>query len=272
MSAFFSRSGGIPPIEHKCQGSSNGRASCNQQEDGGSIPTPSLHFVEIDKRNATELIIEHHYLHRKCPISFCWCIEVEGKLLGVLTIGKPCSWSATCGVVGEKYVDMSDPLARSKDVFELNRLWVHDCLPYNTESRFVGWCLRQLKKVHPNIILISYADGSRTNSDGLPHVGFVYQATRWIYAGTSAAFVDITLKGYSDYRSVPMEKRGAKVGNKRAWAKNPDAIRTTRSPKHRYVWFSNPADRTLLAWPEQSYPKRAAQRCEMGSPEKQRCL
>jgi len=199
------------------------------------------------------LVIEHHYLHRKCPISFCWGIAVEGKILGVLTVGKPCSWSATCGVVGEKYADMGDPAARSKDVFELNRLWAHDCLPRCTESRFVGWCLRWLRKFHPNIILISYADGSRTNPDGLSHVGFVYQATRWIYAGTSAAFTDITLKGYSDYRSVPMDKRGAKVGNKRAWATNPDAIRTTRTPKHRYVWFSNPADQKLLAWTKQPY-------------------
>jgi len=74
---------------------------------------------------------------------------------------------------------MNDPLARSKDVFELNRLWVHDSLPRNTESQFVGWYLRQIKRVHPNIILISYADGSRKSPDGRSHVGIVYQATNW---------------------------------------------------------------------------------------------
>jgi hypothetical protein len=230
----------------------------NQSPDGGSIPAPPLHFLAIAKRKATELIIEHHYLHRKCPISWSWGIESHGRILGVMTVGKPCSWSATCGVVGEKYADMKSPESRSKDVYELNRLWVSDSLPNNTESQFVGWCLRRLRKIHPNLILISYADGSRKNADGLPHVGYVYQATNWIYAGTSAAFRDITLPGYSDYRSVPMEKRGTKIGNKRAWATNPDAIRTTRSPKHRYVWFSNPMDRGLLAWPQQQYPKRAA--------------
>ena len=134
--------------DFKCQGSSKVERPANPQEDGGSIPTPSLHFVELEKRQATALVIEHHYLHRKCPISFCWGIAVEGKILGVLTVGKPCSWSATCGVVGEKYADMGDPAARSKDVFELNRLWAHDCLPRCTESRFVGWCLRWLRKFH----------------------------------------------------------------------------------------------------------------------------
>ena len=175
-----------------------------------------------------------------------------------MTVGKLCSWSATCGVVGEKYVDMKKPFARSKDVFELNRLWVDDRLPRNTESQFVGWCLKKLKHLHTNIILISYADGSRKSKNGVAHVGFVYQATNWIYAGTSAAFKDISFPGCGDCRSVPMEKYGEKVGNKRTWATDPRAIRTPRSPKHRYVWFSNPDDRKLLAWKAAPYPKVAA--------------
>src|SRR2546427_8474102 len=85
---------------------------------GGSTPSRSLHFMPIEKRKAMALIIEHHYLHRKCPISWAWGIEVGGKILGVMTVGKPCSWSATCGVVGEKYADMKNPAARSKNVYE----------------------------------------------------------------------------------------------------------------------------------------------------------
>jgi len=170
----------------------------------------------------------------------------------VLTVGKPCSWSVTCGVVGEKYGDMKNPAARSKNVYELNRLWVSDSLPRNTESQFIGWCRKQLRKIQPNIILISYADGARG------HVGIVYQATNWIYTGTSAAFKDITFPGYSDCRSVPLAKRGAKVGNKRAWARDPTAIRTKRTPKHRYVWFANKADESLLAWDQAPYPKQVA--------------
>jgi hypothetical protein len=224
--------------------------------DGGSIPAPPHHFLAIEKRKATELIIEHHYLHRKCPISWCWGIEAGGKILGVMTVGKPCSWSATCGVVGEKYAAMKNPEARSKDVYELNRLWVSDLLPRNTESQFVGWCLRQLRVIQPNVILISYADSSRKNPNGIPHIGTVYQATKWIYTGTSSAFTDITFAGYSNSRNMPLEKRGARVGNKGARLSDPTAIRTTRSPKHRYVWFANSEDKRLLAWLEKPYPTR----------------
>lgn len=221
--------------------------------DGVSIPAPPLHFKEITKQVATRLVIEHHYLHRKCPISWAWGIEVGGKLLGVLTIGKPCSWSATCGLVGESLKQMKeDPGARSKDVYELNRLWLHDCLPRNSESQFIGWVLRALKKLKPSIILLSYADGA------FGHVGIVYKATGWTYTGMSAAFKDITLPGFTDYRSVPMEQRGEKVGNKRAWARDPNAVRKERSIKNRYVWFANPKDKGLLRWPIAPYPKAPA--------------
>lgn len=218
---------------------------------GGLIPTPPLHFIPLPKQEATQLVIEHHYLHRKCPISWAWGIEVGDKILGVLTIGKPCSWSATCGLVGETLQQMQeDPTARSRDVFELNRLWLHDSLPRNSESQFIGWCLRQLKKVKPTAILLSYADTA------FGHTGVVYQATGWTYAGTSAPFKDITLEGFTDYRSVPMELRGDKIGNKRAWARDPNAIRKERSLKHRYVWFANTNDRPLLRWATPTYPKR----------------
>ena len=215
----------------------------SQSRDGGSIPTPSLHFIDLDKRKATEMVIEHHYLHRKCPISWCWGIIMAGLLVGVLTIGKPCSWSTAQGVCGKD---------RAYDVFELNRLWVRDDLPANTESKFIGWCLRQIRKTRPNIILVSYADSTRG------HVGYVYQASNWSYVGQSIPFKDITFKGVSDYRSIPKTQRGAKIGNKRAWANSPDVIRVPRSQKHRYVWFANPDDRRLLRWKSQPYPKSAA--------------
>src|SRR6266566_7131925 len=175
---------------------------------GSSILAPSLHIPEpeqavvqhgeqsksddysfraISKAQAKALLVEHHYKHRPCPISWAYGIESEGKVVGVLTVGKPASWSATFGLVGEKYAKPIPENSRSRDVFELNRLWLHDSLPHCMESRFIGWCLRQLKREHPNVILLSYAEQS------VGYVGTVYQATNWIYTGESARFTDITL-------------------------------------------------------------------------------
>jgi len=261
-------------------------------------------------------VVEHHYLHCECPISWAWGIEdADGKLLGVLTVGKLMSWSVRCGLVGETHEQMKEPGARSGDVYELNRLWLSDTLPvfevqkvdkktgelkthrHGVESRFIGWCLHQLKKKYPNIILVSYADGSKD------HVGYVYQATNWIYTGQRQALADICVEGYADHRSVTQELRGGyayaceehgkfptpysplpypptrpcqECGNParrlgcRSWAiqdyvadtsgNKLKVYRKPRSPKHRYVWFANPEDRQLLKgkWAPKPYPKVAA--------------
>jgi hypothetical protein len=173
---------------------------------GGSIPAPSLQFRPISARAATKIIIEHHYAHRQAPITWSWGILVGDRILGVLTIGKPCTWSTKVGIVGETQEELENPKARCHDVFELNRLWLHDDLPRNSESQFIGWCQRQVKQLHPGIILVSYADGSRG------HIGVVYKATNWLYMGESAKIKDIMPAGLtSDYRSVAEKIRGGVV-------------------------------------------------------------
>lgn len=174
-------------------------------KEGGSIPTPPLHFLEISAQKATALVMEHHYKHRRCPITKAWGIEQNNQILGVLTIGVPVTFSARCDVVGENKNQKILRTARQHDVYELNRLWVSEVLPRNTESRFIGWCLKQARKLHPHIILISYADSTQG------HVGFVYQATNWLYIGHSSKFEDIAVVGGNDYRSVPEKIRGGVV-------------------------------------------------------------
>lgn len=170
-------------------------------------------FKPIETGLAEIVIIRKHYLHRSCPITWAFGVFVGEKLKGVLTVGKPCSTTVCSGVCGND---------RAHDVYELNRLWLDDSLARNSESHFIGWCLRWFRKHHPNLILVSYADTEQK------HVGFVYQATNWIYTGMSAPFSD--------------KIKGATV---------------ERSPKHRYVWFMTEADKALLRWMPQPYPKCA---------------
>jgi hypothetical protein len=170
-----------------------------------------MNFATITKREATRLVIRYHYAHRVPPISWAWGIIVNGRTLGVLTVGKPISPSLCNGVCGKE---------RSADVLELNRLWLDDRLPVNSESNFIGWCLREIRRERPSTILVSYADTLRG------HIGIVYQATNWAYTGMSAPFSDKTEQG--------------------------DIL---RSQKHRYVWFANANDKQLLRWQTFAYPK-----------------
>jgi len=205
-------------------------------------PTPKddLNFRIIDNALANEIAKEHHYLRRSCKnIRWAWGIEVSGETLGVLIIGKPDSPTVMRGVIGETKEASRSPLSRSKDVFELSRLWLSDSLPvfevqkidkktgklkthkHGVESKFIGSCLRQLKKEYPNIILVAFADGSA--GEKIKQVGYVYQATNWTYVGMSSPF-------------------------------------KSRTRKHRYVWLADPKDEQLLKgkWARKPYPKEGA--------------
>src|ERR1017187_2735815 len=192
-------------LEHFSETSSGTDATSVRGNDTGdqevSQPnkTIDVQYRRISHALATETVIKEHYLHRKCPISYSFGAFVDDELKGVVTVGVPASWSARAGLVGDSYKTYKDnPRSRANDVYELNRLWMADELPRNSESRFVGWCLRELRRQNPSIIVLSYADGV------MGHVGWIYQACNFFYTGTSAPFKDIHPTGYSDGRRVSM--------------------------------------------------------------------
>jgi hypothetical protein len=118
---------------------------------------------QIDSKTATALVVEHHYLHRRPPISFAYGLFDSGELVGTVTFGVPASRHL------QKSVCPSDPDL----TLELNRLWVHDDQPKNTESWFVSRALRKL----PPRLVASYADPVHG------HAGYVYRALNFHYAG-----------------------------------------------------------------------------------------
>lgn len=190
-----------------------------QEKIGGAIPTsPHLIYRPISYTEAMNLVVEKHYLHRRAPTTWAFGAIWDGRLLGVCTIGKPASHTLLNGVAGKE---------NASRVFELNRLWMHDDCPKNSESRFLGWVLRQVPK---GTILVSYADTAQG------HQGIVYKASNWIFTGTSIPFTDYTF-GDLDHRSIPKHLR----------VKEKMTIKV-RSKKNRYVYFTDPKDKSKLLW------------------------
>lgn len=104
-----------------------------------------------------------HYMHRKPMVSHAFGLYSGENLAGVCVFGTPASRHLQVGAYP------SDP----SRVTELNRLWVSDELPRNTESWFVSRCLRSL----PSLMVVSYADTTQG------HLGHVYRALNFRYAG-----------------------------------------------------------------------------------------
>lgn len=122
-----------------------------------------LRVEQITSQQANRVVVARHYLRRKAPISFAIGLYKGPKLMGVVTFGTPPS----------RHLQMSACPSDPALVLELNRLWVDDALPANTESWFVS---RALKLIPPRII-VSYADPK------FGHYGYVYRALNFHYAG-----------------------------------------------------------------------------------------
>lgn len=118
----------------------------------------------IEHSEAVSLVVAHHYMHRKPPISFAFGLVGDcGNLKGCITLGTPAS----------RHMLISACKTAPQDVIELNRLWCHDDMPRNTESWFISRALAQL----PAKIVLSYADTS------VGHFGHIYRAANFYYAG-----------------------------------------------------------------------------------------
>jgi hypothetical protein len=122
-----------------------------------------LRVLPSDPLVAGRLVVQHHYLHRRPHIAHAYVLMDGADIVGVVTFGVP----------GSRHVQKSVAPLDPDLAIELNRLWVDDRMPRNTESWFVSRALRQL----PPLIVSSYAD------TGQGHLGYVYRALGFTYAG-----------------------------------------------------------------------------------------
>lgn len=172
----------------------------------------------IKRSLAISYVIRYHYLHRVAPCSQAFGLFLpNGDLVGVVCYGSPASPSLINGVCGKD---------ESKNVIELTRLWVHDCMPKNCASYLIGNTIPFVFKE----IIVSFAD---TEQD---HIGIVYQATNWIYTGLSAKRTNWVIDGLA-------AKHGKTISDKYSseYLRGEYGERfflQDRSRKHRYVYFN----------------------------------
>jgi len=181
----------------------------------------------IDAFQTKEWLLKKHYAKRLPSVSYSFGLFRLDLLVGVLTIGKPASPFLCVGICGKEY---------SSFVYELNRLCVNDGLEKNALSFFVGKSLSLIKE---NLIIVSYADKA------MNHIGYIYQATNWIYTGETKERTDIgtSEKTHSRHYDKSIDKKENRVN---------------RSGKYRYVYFAGKRKKEFarnLKYPVMEYPK-----------------
>lgn len=174
----------------------------------------------ISYQEAIDIVVERHYLHRKCPVSHAFGLvrKSDSEIVGVIIYGVPPSPTLLRGVCGDE---------EAKNVYELNRLWVDDSVPKNGESFLIGSTIKQLDRE----IIVSFADTSHG------HLGVIYQACNFIYTGLSAKFKDPKVKGMENqhHTSYANGMTNQQVIDKFG-ADNVSFVERPR--KHRYVYFN----------------------------------
>tara|TARA_Y100000114_G_scaffold81932_1_gene75621 strand:+ start:2554 stop:3216 length:663 start_codon:yes stop_codon:yes gene_type:complete len=125
---------------------------------------------QIQNFEVKEWLLEKHYARRLCPISYAFGLaDTDNNLAGVITFGCP---------PNKEYNDGKCIFYKKRvKTLELNRLVINSNAPKNTASFFI---MQAIKQLPAPMALVSYADANYN------HHGYVYQATNWLYTGTSA--------------------------------------------------------------------------------------
>lgn len=189
--------------------------------------------MPIKNEEAYPWLLNKHYAKRIPQIMFAFGLYDDGQLVGVVTYGIPASPSLCMGICGKEYSDK---------VLELNRV----CLLNNDKNESSFLVSNSIKLLPKPTIVVSYAD------TGQGHVGYVYQATNFLFTGTTKERTDM----------------GGRDGKHSRHSKDP-SIRVFRSSKHRYVYFhGTKADKKVmlskLMYKVEPYPKGDSKRYDSG--------
>ena len=185
---------------------------------------------EISYNDVKPFLLNIHYARKIPTILYAYGLFKGIKLIGVVTYGMPASPSLCIGVAGEEY---------KNNVLELNRLVISPeySQERNLASRLVGKSLKMLPK---NYYIVSYAD-----FEGWGHIGYVYQATNWLYTGMSAKRTDVYVEKGKHSRHYDKDEQR----------------RQNRTQKHRYIYIVADSKRkrkemlNKLNYAVQPYPK-----------------
>lgn len=176
----------------------------------------------IDNFDTKDWLLKKHYLKRMTSISYAFGLFDGVRLIGVCTFGNAIPLTMKRSICGKEYEHL---------VYELNRLCIDDNAVKNSASFFVSQCLKLLPKP---LIIVSYADRS------FGHIGYIYQATNFLYLGESHIQLDWKVKGLEHLHSRTLMDEFAFESNRIEKLKEKYGDRmyqVMREPKNRYVIF-----------------------------------
>ena len=132
--------------------------------------TGDFYIEEIDRKKANAMIVKNHYSHKFYNATYIHLgVFMSGELVGVLQYGYAMNPASGGSVVTGTEID---------EYLELNRMWLDDSAPKNSESRAISYSIKYIRVKFPKIKWIqSFAD------ERCGCFGIVYQACSFGFYG-----------------------------------------------------------------------------------------
>lgn len=194
---------------------------------------------EITRTKANEIVMRNHYSKKFFQASYIHLGLFDGeKIRGVLQYGYAMNPQSMCGVVADTAVD---------EYLELNRMWLDDGMPRNSESRAISYSVKFIRRKYPKVAWIqSFAD------ERCGRLGVVYQASSFLYCGEHlSTFWE--LDGVW-YHNILMTHKGGGTQARELQARAEEAVRH-EFRQFRYVKILKKWARKKLVLPVLPYPK-----------------
>jgi len=205
-----------------------------------------FYVKEIDRALANDVIVKNHYSKKFYSATYIHLgVYMNKTLVGVLQYGYAMN-PASCGsVVEETELD---------EYLELNRMWLDDIAPKNSESKAISYSIKYIKRKYPKIKWIqSFAD------ERCGKFGIVYQAANFKYFGEHDATF-WTLDGVIYHNSLMT--RDPKLSKSAAIIQaGKDRATSETLRQFRYLYFIDKREEKKVLLKEQCFEKWYKEEC-----------
>lgn len=207
--------------------------------------TNDFYVEEIPRPIATGMIRALHYSGTHVNNGRIHLGVFQGKtqkhIVGVLQLGYAMNPRSQEKVVANTAVD---------EYLELNRMWMSEEAPRNSESRAIAYAFKYLRRAYPKIAWVqSFAD------ERCGRLGVVYQAANFLYLGYHwTTFYWLDGVWYHEVNMTAIKRGGLRGQYLRA---NRHRAEAHRFRQFRYIYFLKTRARRNLRLKVRPYPKPA---------------
>ena len=217
----------------------------NQQSLFGSreiigFGSDSFCIKEIERNKANEIIVKNHYSKKFYNATYIHLgVYINFELLGILQFGYAMN-PASAGSIVEG--------TELNQYLELNRMWLDDKAPRNSESMAISYCVRYIRSKFPKIKWIqSFAD------ERCGGFGIVYQGANFEFYGEHiSTFWTLDNEVYHN----SLMTRNPKLSKAAAFLQeNKEKATFENLRQFRYIYWIDQSWKKKILLKKQPYPK-----------------